>query len=272
MGEDFSAPLDQTPSEREGRLLDLIHRLVGEADARYAQFRGEPGPTGYTVEQLISFLEDAQRFDSQFTTYEAEAQKLADAGLPAARSRLAEIQHHLQHSIVKVQEAYHLLKAHELRTALPTDPPEFDQSANAGDELGLIANERILLPEIEALYRQFCRAGEAFAALCAQYSYGPPTAILEEHWRELVELDRRFATCDHAANLLAVQHRPAAQQRLSLVRSDLTETIAIVKKMHAARSEADSRAFGPDGEAAENLTQSMLEMSRILRQGRGGQK
>ncbi len=121
-----------------------------------------------------------------------------------------------------------------------------------------------MLRQIEEIYQEFCWAGQVFGAFCSQYSYGPPAAILEEHWRELEELNSRFAELEDDATLLVAGDRKAARQRLSLVRGDLVGTIATVKKMHAARSVAEATPSEPVEPAAQGFADRMLEISKQL--------
>lgn len=252
-------------------MLGIIENILVQAHARHEEFRHELGLEGYTKKQLAAFLADAQRFDAEFTKREADAERLAEAGRPAARLRLAAIQHELQQSITQVQDAYHLRSAHEARLSQQlaglrdqTGPP-----TGGIDDIQFHENEPRSLGRIEEIYQEFCRAGQAFGVLCSQHSFGPPAAILEAHWRQLEELDTRFAELEGEATHLAAIELPAARQRLSLVRGDLCGTIAIVKKMHAARIAAGSRTSELDSDATQDLAESILEMSRILGKSRG---
>lgn len=275
MGAEFVTPPGELPEESEARLLEIIGSLLSEASARYERFRAEcfqHGTEGYTKEQLSGFLADAERFDAEFTKYEPVAQKLAEAGRPAAQSQLAAIQHDLQRSIAEVQDAYHLREAFESsfaqtamhlpETRLPAGPPGERSSELSEAEL-------LLLGRIEETYAEFCRAGQAFGALCAQYSYGPPSTILEGHWQQLEEMESRFKELEGEANRLAADNRSSAKQRLAIVEEDLLGTIAIVRKMHAARSGADSRAAELEAHAAHGLAESIQQMNKALGKSRG---
>jgi hypothetical protein len=261
------------PEESETQLFELIGGLLSEAGARYERFReerlrSENEAEGYTKGQLNAFLADAYRFDTEFAKHEAAAQRLAEAGYPEARWQLAAIQVELQRSIAEVEEACRLTEAFDSRLMHPlTEPPEkrTAESGYAGKPSAPQIEEEIrLLSRIDGIYEEFCRAGQAFGALCTQYSYGLPSAILEGHWQQLEEMESRFAQVDVEAHRLSAGGHVAAKQRLSLVRGDLLGAIATVKKMHAARGDVDSRAAELETHVSQGLAESMQQMSRAL--------
>jgi hypothetical protein len=279
MGEEFETLFREVPEELEARLLEVIGDLLSDASARYEQFREDralqgSGAEGFTKEQLNAFLADARRFDAEFTKHDASAQRLAAAGYPEVQTQLTAIQHDLQRSIAEVEEACHLREAFDARYSQAVTRTLGKTTLDSGQaevaSLPQTEEERRMLGRIEEIYEQFCQAGIAFGALCTQYSYGPPTAILEGHWQQLEEMESRFADMDAEANRLAAVDHPAAKQRLAQVRGDLMGTIAIVKKMYAARTEAEVRASELEAHAAQGLAESMHQMARALSGSRGG--